>query len=45
VKHMRLRRNEDQGVDSLPLLRIGSGTPMEGVAEMKFEAEIKGWTI
>jgi hypothetical protein len=36
---MRLRRNEDQGVDALPLLRIGSGTPMEGVAETKFGAE------
>jgi hypothetical protein len=41
---MRLRRNEDQGVDALPLLRIGSRTPMEGVAE-KFGAETKGWTI
>jgi hypothetical protein len=36
---MRLRRNKDHGVDALPLLRIGSGTPMEGVAEMK------GWTV
>ena len=45
VKHMRLRRNEDQGVDALPLLRIGSRTPMEGVAERKFGAETKGWTV
>jgi hypothetical protein len=43
-KHMRLRRNKDQGVDALPL-RIGSGMPMEGVAEMKFEAEMKGLTV
>ena len=42
---MRLRRNKDQGVDALPLLRIGSGTSMEGVAETKFGAETKGWTI
>jgi hypothetical protein len=41
---MRLRRNEDQGVDDLPLLRIGSRMPMEGVAETKFGAEKKGWT-
>jgi hypothetical protein len=42
---MRLRRNKDQGVDTLPLLRIGSRMPMEGVAETKFGAEMKGWTI
>jgi hypothetical protein len=41
---MRLRR-KDQGVDTLALLRIGSRTPMEGVAEMKFGAETKGWTV
>jgi hypothetical protein len=42
---MRLRRNDDQGVDALPHLRIGSRTPMEGVSEMKFGAEMKGWTV
>jgi hypothetical protein len=42
---MRLRMNEDQSVDVLPLLRIGSGTPMEGVAETKFGAKTKGWTV
>ena len=45
MKHRRLRRNEDQGVDALPLVTIGSGTPMEEVAETKFGAEMKGWTI
>jgi hypothetical protein len=30
---------------SLPLLRIGNKTPMEGVTETKFGAETKGWTI
>jgi hypothetical protein len=42
---MRLRRKEEQGVDALPFLRIGSRTHMEGVAETKFGAETKGWTI
>ncbi len=31
--------------DQVPLLRIGNKTPMEGVAETKFGAETKGWTI
>ena len=30
---MKLKRNEDQSVDSLPLLRIRNKTPMEGVTE------------
>jgi hypothetical protein len=38
-------KNEDQSVDALPLLRIGSETPMEGVTETKFGAVMKGWTI
>jgi hypothetical protein len=42
---MRLRKNEDQSVDALPLLRIGSRTPMERFAEKKFGAETKGWTV
>jgi hypothetical protein len=42
---MKLKRNEDQSVDILLLLTIGNKTPMEGVAEAKFGAEIKGWTI
>jgi hypothetical protein len=32
-------------MDTLPLLRIGKNTPMEGVTENKFGAEMKGWTI
>jgi hypothetical protein len=31
TKHMKLKKNEDQSVDTLPLLRIGNKTPMEGV--------------
>ena len=30
---MKLKKNEDQSVDTLPLLRIGNKTPMEGVTE------------
>jgi hypothetical protein len=42
---MKLKKNEDQSVDTLPLLRIGSKTPMEGVTQSKCGAERKGWTI
>jgi hypothetical protein len=45
AKHMKLKKNEDQSVDTLPLLRIGNKTPLEGVIEIKFGAETKGWTI
>jgi hypothetical protein len=42
---MKLKMNEDQSVDTLPLLRIGNKTSMEGVTETKFGAVMKGWTI
>jgi hypothetical protein len=29
----------------MPLLRIGNKTPIEGVTETKFGAEMKGWTM
>jgi hypothetical protein len=32
-------------MDTSFLLRIGNKTPMEGVRETKFGAEMKGWTI
>jgi hypothetical protein len=35
---MKLKKNEDQSVDTLPLLRIGNKTPMEGATETKFGA-------
>ena len=41
AKHMKLEKNEDQSVDTVPLLRIGNKTPMEGVTEIKFGAEMK----
>ena len=31
VKHMKLKKNHDQSVDTLLFLRIGNKTPMEGV--------------
>jgi hypothetical protein len=34
-------KNEDQSVDTLPFLRNGNKTPMEGVAETKFGAVTK----
>jgi hypothetical protein len=45
AKHMKLKKNEDQSVDTLPLLRIGNKTPMEYVTETKSGAETKGWNI
>jgi hypothetical protein len=45
AKHMKLKMNEDQSVVTLPLLRIGNKTPIEGVTETKFGAVMKGWTI
>jgi hypothetical protein len=42
---MKLKKNEDQSLNSLPFLRIENKTPMEEVTETKFGAEIKGWTI
>jgi hypothetical protein len=41
-KNTKLKKNEDQSVDTVPLLRIGNKTPMEGVTETKFGAETKG---
>ena len=42
---MKLKKNEDLSVDTLPLLRIGNKTPIEGVTETKFGSVTKGWTI
>jgi hypothetical protein len=38
---MKLKKNEDQNVDTLPLLINGHKTPMDGVTETKFEAVTK----
>jgi hypothetical protein len=42
---MKLRKNEDQGIDILPFLGIGSKAPMEGATETEFGTDRKGWTI
>jgi hypothetical protein len=42
---MKLKKNKDQIVDTLPLLRIGNKTSMEGVTETKYGGEKKGWAI
>ena len=41
AKHMKLKKNEDQSVDTLSLLRIGNKIPMSGVTETKFGADQK----
>ena len=38
---MKLKKYQDQSVDTLPLLRIGNKTPMEGVTETKSGAKTK----
>jgi hypothetical protein len=42
---MKLKKNEDQNVDTSILLRRGSKMLMEGVTETKCEAETEGMTI
>jgi hypothetical protein len=42
---MKLKKNEDQSVDTLPLLRIRNKTPIKEVTDTNFGAEMKGWTI
>ena len=42
---MKLKKKEDQNVDTLFLLRRGNEIPMEGVTETKFGAETEGKAI
>jgi hypothetical protein len=35
AKHIKLKKKEDQSVDTLFLLRMGKNIPMEGVIETK----------
>jgi hypothetical protein len=37
---MKLKKNEDQSVGTLPLFRTGNKTPMEGITETKFGTEM-----
>jgi hypothetical protein len=41
AKHKRIKKKEDQCVDTSFLLRIGNKIPMKGVTETKFGAKIK----
>jgi hypothetical protein len=43
-KHMKLKKKEDQSVDT-SILRRGNKIPMEGVTETKFRAETEGMTM
>jgi hypothetical protein len=42
---MKLKKKGDQSVDTSFLLRMGNKTPMKGVIETKFGAEMKRRTI
>jgi hypothetical protein len=42
---MKLKKKEDQSVDTSILLRRGNKIPMEGVKETKYGAETEGMTI
>ena len=43
--HMKLKKKEDQSVDTSVLLRRGIKIPMEGDTETKFGAETEGKAI
>ena len=45
AKHMKLKKKEDQSMDTSFLLRMGNKISMEGVTETKFGAEMEGKTI
>jgi hypothetical protein len=43
--HKKIKKREDQLVDTSFLLRRGNKIPMKGVTETKFGAKAKVWTI
>jgi hypothetical protein len=45
TNYMKLKKEEDQSVDTLVLLRRGNKIPMGGVTETKCGAETEGMTI
>jgi hypothetical protein len=45
AKDKKIKKKEDQCVDTSFLLRIGNKMPMEVVTETEFGAKSKGWTI
>jgi hypothetical protein len=42
---MKLKKKEDQSVDTSFLLRTGNKISMEGVIETKFGGQMEGWSI
>jgi hypothetical protein len=42
---MKVKKKEEQSVDTSLLLRMGNKMPMEGVTETKFGAKTEGKTI
>jgi hypothetical protein len=42
---MKLKKKENQSVETLIPFRRENKTPMEGVTETKIGAEMEGWTI
>jgi hypothetical protein len=42
---MKLKKKEDQSVDTSYFLRMGNKIPMGGITETKFRVEPKGMTI
>ena len=42
---MKLKKKEDQSVDTSLFLRMGNKIPMEGVTETKLRVEMEGKTI
>jgi hypothetical protein len=42
---MKLKKKEDQSMDTSFLLRMGNKIPMEGVTETKFRDETEGRTM
>jgi hypothetical protein len=45
AKHKKIKKREDQCVDTSFVLRIGNKIPMKGVTETKFGTIMKVWTI
>jgi hypothetical protein len=42
---MKLKKKEDQSVDTSYLLGMGNKIPMEGITEIKFGGEMEGRTM
>jgi hypothetical protein len=45
AKHKKIKKRNDQWLDTSFFFRIGNKIPMKGVTETKVGAKMKGWTI